>query len=205
MYVKDGVIYYGDPYVIPVDRIKLLGVHNHYNIAVAYYIAMMYMDENEFTEALCTFEPLSHRLEYVDTVRGIRWYDDSISTACATAISALQSVPAVGTILIGGMDRGIDYQPLVDFLADFDVRVICMEASGKRVYDMIQAGGSFNNRERVHYADHLEDAVMLAAEITPEGMSCVMSPAAASYGIFKNFEERGDAFKKLVAELSSNA
>ena len=205
VYVKDGVIYYGDPYIIPADRIKLLGVHNHYNIAVAYYIAMMYMDEEEFTKALCTFEPLAHRLEFVDTVRGIRWYDDSISTACATAISALQSVPNVGTILIGGMDRGIDYQPLVDFLAGFDVRVICMETSGKRVYDMIQASGSFNNKERVHYADHLEDAVKLAAEINPEGMSCVMSPAAASYGIFKNFEERGDAFKKLVSELSSNA
>ena len=201
VYVKDGVIYYGDPYVIPVDRIKLLGVHNHYNIAVAYYIAMMYMDENDFTEALCTFEPLSHRLEYVDTVRGIRWYDDSISTACATAISALQSVPDAGTILIGGMDRGIDYTSLADFLSGLDVSVLCMEASGKRVYDMIQASGSFNNKERVHYADHLEDAVKLAAEITPEGMSCVMSPAAASYGIFKNFEERGDAFKALVAEL----
>ena len=201
VFVKDGVIYYGDPYVIPVDRIKLLGVHNHYNIAVAYYIAMMYMDEEEFTEALCTFEPLAHRLEYVDTVRGIRWYDDSISTACATAISAMQSVPDAGTILIGGMDRGIDYAPLVEFLADFDVHVICMEASGKRVYDMILARDGFKNKERVHYADHLEEAVKLASEITPEGMSCVMSPAAASYGIFKNFEERGDVFKKLVAGL----
>ena len=147
------------------------------------------------------FDPLAHRLEYVDTVKGIRWYDDSISTACATAISALQSVPEVGTILIGGMDRGIDYTSLVDFLADFGVKVICMEASGKRVFDMIQAREDFTDKSRVHYADHLAEAVKLAAEITPEGKSCVMSPAAASYGIFKNFEERGDAFKKLVSEL----
>ena len=203
VYVSDGIVYDSDDeeYEIPVDDIKLLGTHNHYNIAIAWDVCKDLVEEEDFTKALCSFDPLAHRLEFVDTVRGIRWYDDSISTACATAISALQSVPAVGTILIGGMDRGIDYQPLVDFLADFDVRVICMEASGKRVYDMIQASGSFNNRERVHYADHLEDAVKLAAEITPEGMSCVMSPAAASYGIFKNFEERGDAFKKLVAEL----
>ncbi len=207
VYVSDGIVYDSDDeeYEIPVDDIKLLGTHNHYNIAIAWDVCKDLVEEEDFTKALCSFDPLAHRLEFVDTVRGIRWYDDSISTACATAISALQSVPAVGTILIGGMDRGIDYQPLVDFLADFDVRVICMEASGKRVYDMIQASGSFNNKERVHYADHLEDAVMLAAEITPEGMSCVMSPAAASYGIFKNFEERGDAFKALVAELSSNA
>ena len=201
VYVKDGTVNFSEPYFIPTDRIKLLGVHNHYNIGIAYFIAMMYISEVDFTKALCTFDPLAHRLEYVDTVKGIRWYDDSISTACATAISALQSVPEVGTILIGGMDRGIDYTFLVDFLADFDVRIICMEASGKRVYDMIRERSDFSNKERVHYTDHLEGAVKLAAEITPAGMSCVMSPAAASYGIFKNFEERGDAFKKLVAEL----
>lgn len=201
VYVSNGMVHCLEPYVIPTDEVKLLGVHNHYNIAVAYYITTLFIREEDFTKALCTFSPLAHRLEYVDTVRGIRWYDDSISTACATAISAVQSVPNAGTILIGGMDRGIDYAPLVDFLAYFDIRVICMETSGKRVYDMILASDSFKKKERVHYAEHLEEAVKLAAEITPEGMSCVMSPAAASYGIFKNFEERGDAFKKLVDEL----
>ncbi len=203
VYVENGVVWDSDDedYVIPTDKIKLLGTHNHYNIAIAWDVCKDLVEEEDFTKALCSFNPLAHRLEFVDTVCGIRWYDDSISTACATAISALQSVPGAGTILIGGMDRGIDYQPLVDFLSDFDVRVICMEASGKRVYDMIQASGSFSNKERVHYADHLAEAVKLAANITPEGMSCVMSPAAASYGIFKNFEERGDAFKKLVKEL----
>lgn len=201
IFVSGGMVHCTEPYAIPTDKVKLLGTHNHYNIAVAYYITTMFIREEDFTKALCTFSPLAHRLEYVDTVHGIRWYDDSISTACATAISAVQSVPDVGTVLIGGMDRGIDYAPLVDFLAKADVRVICMETSGKRVYDMILARDSFRNKERVHYTDHLDGAVKLAAEITPEGMSCVMSPAAASYGIFKNFEERGDAFKKLVAEL----
>ncbi|MBP5432513.1 UDP-N-acetylmuramoyl-L-alanine--D-glutamate ligase [Ruminococcus sp.] len=207
VFIEEGIVYDSDDeeYEIPVNDIKLLGTHNHYNIAIAWDVCKDLVEEEDFTKALCSFDPLAHRLEFVDTVRGIRWYDDSISTACATAISALQSVPKVGTILIGGMDRGIDYQPLVSFLADFDVKVICMEASGKRVYDMIQASGSFRDKERVHYADHLDDAVKLAAEITPEGMSCVMSPAAASYGIFKNFEERGDTFKALVARLSSNA
>ena len=205
IFVSGGMVHCTEPYAIPTDKVKLLGTHNHYNIAVAYYITTMFIREEDFTKALCTFSPLAHRLEYVDTVHGIRWYDDSISTACATAISAVQSVPDVGTVLIGGMDRGIDYAPLVDFLAKADVRVICMETSGKRVYDMILARDSFRNKERVHYTDHLDGAVKLAAEITPEGMSCVMSPAAASYGIFKNFEERGDAFKKLVVELRTKS
>lgn len=190
-----------DVYNIPVDKIKLLGVHNHYNIAVAYFITSFYhVEQEEFEKALCTFSPLAHRLEYVDTVDGVRYYDDSISTACATAIEALKSVPNSKTILIGGMDRGIDYTSLVDFLNESDVNVICMETSGKRIFDMIKST-DFKNPERVHYVQHLDDAVKLAHEITPSGTSCVLSPASASYGIFKNFEERGDAFKKLVSEL----
>ena len=158
------------------------------------------MSDEQFTSAICSFDPLAHRLEYVGVFGGIRWYDDSISTACATAVEAVKSVPDCETILIGGMDRGIDYTPLVEFLSKSSVNVICMETSGKRIYEMISAA-DFNKKERVHFAPHLEQAVSLAAEITPQGKSCVLSPASASYGIFKNFEERGDAFKKLVAEL----
>ena len=204
IFVSEGKIFsHGEEvYTIPTDRIKLLGVHNHYNIAIAYEMTVMTseVEPEEFGMALCTFDPLAHRLEYVDTVNGIRWYDDSISTACATAIEALKSVPEPGTILIGGMDRGIDYTPLVDFLKDLDVNVICMEASGKRVFDML-ISTDIKDVARVHYAAHLEEAVKLANEITPKGKSCVLSPAAASYGIFKNFEERGDVFKSLVKAL----
>ena len=93
------------------------------------------------------------------------------------------------------MDRGIDYTTLVDFLKTSGINVICMESSGKRIFDMAE------NSENFRYVPHLGDAVKLASEITPPGTSCVMSPASASYGIFKNFEERGDVFKSLVAEL----
>ena len=190
----------GEEYVIPTDNIRLLGIHNHYNIAVAHFITTFYVSESQFTSALCTFDPLAHRLEYFGTFKGIRWYDDSISTACATAIEALKSVPEPGTVLIGGMDRGIDYTPLVAFLASSDVNVICMEASGKRVFDMLLSA-ELKDETRIHYVSHLPEAVKLASEITPEGKSCVLSPAAASYGIFKNFEERGDVFKSLVKAL----
>ncbi len=203
IFVSNGIVdnnTNGDTYIIPSNKIKLLGVHNHYNIAVARFITAPFVTMKEFESALCSFNPLAHRLEFVDEINGVRWYDDSISTACATAIEAIKSVPNAGTILIGGMDRGIDYTSLVEFLNDSDVNVICMEASGKRVYDMIQSA-KFNDISRIYYVPHLEEAVSLAAKITPSGKSCVMSPAAASYGIFKNFEERGDAFKALVAKL----
>ncbi|MDE6776247.1 MAG: UDP-N-acetylmuramoyl-L-alanine--D-glutamate ligase [Ruminococcus sp.] len=193
VYVHDGII--NEDYKIPTDKIKLLGVHNHYNIAVAYFITAFYVSKKEFENALCTFNPLAHRLEFVKEINGVKYYDDSISTACATAIEAVKSIPNPATILIGGMDRGIDYTPLVDFLNTIDINVICMESSGKRIYDM------FESKNNIFYVPHLEDAVKLASEITPYGMSCVMSPASASYGIFKNFEERGDVFKSLVNNI----
>lgn len=197
IYVHDGIIKKEDydDYKIPVNKIKLLGIHNHYNIAVAYFVTAFYVEREEFEKALCTFNPLAHRLEYVDTVDGVSYYDDSISTACATAIEAVKSVPNAKTVIVGGMDRGIDYTTLVDYLQSTDIKVICMETSGKRIYDM------FVSKNNIYYVPHLEDAVKLASEITPSGKSCVMSPASASYGIFKNFEERGDVFKSLVAEL----
>ncbi|MDE5764591.1 MAG: UDP-N-acetylmuramoyl-L-alanine--D-glutamate ligase [Ruminococcus sp.] len=197
IYVHDGIIKWTDheDYKIPTDKIKLLGIHNHYNIAVAYFITAFYVSEKEFENALCTFNPLAHRLEFVREVNGVKYYDDSISTACATAIEAVKSIPNPATILIGGMDRGIDYTSLVDFLNTADINVICMEASGKRIYNM------FGSKNNIFYVPHLEDAVKLASEITPQGMSCVMSPASASYGIFKNFEERGDVFKSLVNNI----
>ena len=203
VFVKSGNVRFGEEmYSIPADSIKLIGIHNHYNIAAAYAVCSQYgVSSEDFTKALCTFDPLAHRLEYVDTVNGVMFYDDSISTACATAIEAVKSVPRAGSILIGGMDRGIDYSPLVDFLKSTDIITICMEASGKRVYDMLNAV----NAENIYYVQHLEDAVELAAKITPENKSCILSPAAASYGIFKNFEVRGDRFKELVRELKNTS
>ncbi len=197
IFVQGGIVRqaYHEDYTIPVDKIKLLGVHNHYNIAVAYFITSFYVEREEFEKALCTFSPLAHRLEFVTEKNGVKYYDDSISTACATAIEAVKSVPNIKTILVGGMDRGIDYTTLVDFLMTSDINVICMETSGKRIFEMSE------NAENFRYVPHLEEAVKLASEITPTGASCVMSPASASYGIFKNFEERGDRFKELVNSL----
>lgn len=191
----------GPIYKIPQDKIKLLGVHNHYNIAIAFLVcSMLGIDEKEFDSALCTFNPLPHRLEFTAEKNGVRYYDDSISTACATAIEAIKSVPHTGTVLIGGMDRGIDYSELIDFLSATDINIICMEISGRRILDTVKSM-DFSRPERVYYAEHLEEAVKLASEITEKGKSCILSPAAASYGIFRNFEERGDAFQKLVNAL----
>ena len=161
------------------------------------------MDDESFTKALISYEPLPHRLRLIGSLDGVRYYDDSISTICDTAIQALKSIPSPGSILIGGMDRGIDYSELIEYLSvDSVPHIILMEATGKRIYKEIKDSyPAFHDPDRLHLVEHLSDAVELAKKVTPRGSACILSPAAASYGIFKNFEARGDAFRDLVFEL----
>ena len=139
-------------------------------------------------------------MQFIGRVDGVKYYDDSISTICDTTIQALSSLKDTDTVLIGGMDRGIDYGELIAYLGSHPVpHIILMEATGKRIYEEIQAGyPDFERKERIALVNHLEDGVALAKKLTQKDRSCVLSPAAASYGIFKNFEERGEVFAKLV-------
>ena len=193
--------YDAQSYRIPVDQIKLLGQHNYFDIGVVYAVCrILGMDEELFTQGLKTYEPLPHRLQYLGERDGVKYYDDSISTICDTTIQALKTLKDTDTVLIGGMDRGIDYRELIEYLSQCQVRhIILMEATGKRIYQEIyRYYPDFENRSRLILAEHLEDGVRRAREITRPGCSCVLSPAAASYGIFKNFEERGETFARLV-------
>lgn len=209
---------FSEIYEIPAGEIGLLGHHNYFDIAIDYGICrLLGLSPDEFTSGLKTYETLPHRLKLIAVKDGVKYYDDSISTIDQTAIEALNTLPDADTILIGGMDRGIDYGALIEYLKTSPVRnIILMEATGRRIYDEITelsnaagsqtgklsaaADGCFPNPERLHLVSHLEDAVSLAKALTRPGHSCILSPAAASYGIFKNFEERGDRFAELVLE-----
>ncbi len=108
----------------------------------------------------------------------------------------------IGSVLLGGMDRGIDYEPLCDYLmgcpADNPRYLIFMPDSGLRVGKMLRERGF--DPGRMVLTGGLQEAVGKAKELTPAGSICLLSPAAASYGFFKNFEERGDRFQEYVKE-----
>ena len=182
---------------------NLLGVHNMYNIAVAYSVCKRFgVDLQTFKKLLKTYVPLPHRLEFVGEFNGIKYYDDSISTISETTIQALSSLENVGTLIIGGMDRGICYKPLVDFLKTYSIdNIVFMYDTGKIIYNKISSEFSedFMNKKLV-LVDDLKSAVEESKKLTQKGKCCLMSPAAASYGFFKNFEDRGDKFKEYVKE-----
>lgn len=176
----------------PMDT-PLLGHHNLYDVAIDLYIVQQLgISLEDALAALKTFTPLPHRLQYVGEYEGIHWYDDSISTICETTIQALVSLPQCETLLLGGMDRGIDYTPLADYLNTHPVKnIILMPDSGEVLARLLTI-------PNVYHVKDLQEAVQLAKKITTPGTIALLSPAAASYGFFKNFEERGDQFQAYV-------
>lgn len=173
---------------------KLKGKHNLYNIAIALAAAAENGCELEkAVEAVTSFNGLCHRMEHVRTVNGVEYINDSISTIPNATISAVKTFNA-DTVIIGGMDRGISYDVLIDFLNKGNVdNIICLPDSGYRIADML------NSKLNVFRVKDMEEAVKKASEAAKH--CCVLSPAAASYGFYKNFEERGKHFKELVNKL----
>lgn len=177
--------------------LKIPGAHNQYNAQFVYEIATQIFgcEDSAVRDAMGTFRGLPHRLEYCGTIHGVDYYDDSISTIPEAAIRAVNSVANTKTVLIGGMDRGIDYGILEQFIREHpEITFVLAYASGRRIL------ASVKDCRNVLFAEDLAGQVAKAKEITPSGGAVVMSNAAASYGYFRNFEERGDAFQKLIAE-----
>ncbi len=187
------VISYDDPMRFDM---KLKGDHNQFNARFVYAVSTQLFgcDPGEVRAAISEFTGLRHRMQFVGNYGDIDYYDDSISTIPEAAIAAIRSIPNASTILIGGMDRNIDYDILIEFIREHEsYNYILMYKSGERIYREV------SDLRCCSYRDDLAGAVSLAKELTPAGMACILSPAAASYGYFKNFEERGDVFQQLVS------
>lgn len=192
---NDNVLVFNDQ-MIKVEDTKLIGEHNYYNMAVCYAISKIYdLSDEMIKEAIKTFKPLEHRLEPFLTINNITYVNDSISTINQTCIMAIKALKNVDTVLVGGLDRHIDYHLLEDFMGECDVKhFILMYDSGKRIYEEMMAKKGF---EKCYLVNDLDEACELAFKLCHSGI-CLLSPAAASYDHFKNFEERGAYFKTLV-------
>lgn len=188
--------------VIPAEKIhtSLCGKHNVYNIAVALTAAVKAgADLEKCLLSLPDFNALEHRLERVATVNGAEYINDSISTVPEAAIAAVRAFDSVDCLILGGMDRGISYDILGEFLNRGEVaNVILLPDTSARIAKLIT-----NKAVNVVSAEDMEDAVSIASTVAKKRV--ILSPAAASYGFYKNFEERGKHFKALVNKLSAGS
>ena len=148
-----------------------------------------------------SFNGLEHRIELVGNYAGIIWYNDSIATIPEATIEAIKTLQTVDTVILGGFDRGIEYDILYPFLNNNGVsNIIFVGEAGMRMQKEFSESGV--GKISIYTATDYKQVVTIAQEVTQKGKICLLSPAAASYDMFKNFEERGNVYKKNVRELS---
>jgi UDP-N-acetylmuramoyl-L-alanine---L-glutamate ligase len=182
-------------------RRHLPGDHNLANIAAACTAALlMGATPENIAEGVATFNGLAHRLEYVGSIGGADYYNDSIATIPEAAMEAVNAFPATQTLILGGFDRGVDYSGLIYFLETSPVsNLVFMGAAGQRMIDLANEMNALRNKN-VFMTSGLHEAFEVAVQYTGQGGVCIMSPAAASYDAFRNFEERGKLFRQLVQQ-----
>ncbi len=186
-----------EDYNIKWDYIPILGEHNKMNVKAALCACYAFgLTIDELIPHLYTFKPLEHRQEYVGTFNGVKFYNDSISTIPQATIAALNTIKNVNFLLLGGFDRGIDYEPLAEFLKYNELSYILITGdAGRSIKIQLQNVGY--EGEVLEYED-MRSAFFLIKKYSKEGDVCLLSPAAASYDRYKNFEERGKVFKEFA-------
>lgn len=188
-------IFAGGVQVGEVRNRYLARPHNTSNLCGALTVAkVLTLDLGQALEAAEDFRALPHRQQEIGEIDGVLYVDDSISTAPESTIAALDVYAGHEiTVILGGYDRGIDYGALAARLADSGVRAaVCLGASGGRIYAALRARAEA--RPGVAFARSMEEAVGLAKRLTPAGGVVLLSPAAPSYGQYRDFAERGRDF-----------
>jgi len=205
-WIKDNVIWFSDGIVNSAifdlhDDHFLKGEHNVRNIMAAICACMINnIPKRKIAEGIKTFKGLEHRIEYVGEFKGVRFYNDSIATIPEATMEAVRTLVSVETLILGGFDRGIDYDHLLKFLLASSVtNIVLLGDAGTRMMEGFK--NLVTDQKNIILVTSFEEAVVTAKLMSKAGGICLLSPAAASYDMFKNFEERGRVYKKLVRDL----
>ena len=175
----------------------LKGKHNAYNTMAASIAATtLGIRKEKIREAVSNFHSLEHRMEFVATVRGIDFVNDSKATNVNSTWYALESMQKSTVLILGGVDKGNDYELIAELVKEKVKAIICMGTDNKKIIDF------FGDKvASIVEADSAKKAVTAAFKLAEKGDVVLLSPACASFDLFKNYEDRGIQFKEAVKEL----
>lgn len=194
-YYDEEGIYYDGKLVIKLDDIILKGKHNYQNIMGAIIAVKKYgVTDEVIQKVLKEFKGVEHRLEYVDTINGVTYYNDSKATNCVSTITALNSFDKPIILLLGGYDRGHSFHDLDDSMKNVKC-VVCFGETKNRIEEFCN-----DLNIKCYKNDTLKEAMNVVKDICTPGDVVLLSPACASWDQYDRFEDRGDEFKKLVRE-----
>ena len=198
-YKKDDYIYYYDEKVLDIKNIKIPGVHNLENIMAAIMVAKEFDIENEVIDkVISSFTGVEHRLEYVDTVGGVRYYNDTEATNIKCTQIALSSFNQDTTLILGGLERGQDFDDLTPYMKHVK-NIVAIGECRERVKEF---GDSLHIPTYVY--EKLEEGFKKCVEITKNGGIVLLSPASASWDQYKECEIRGAEFKQYVKNMKES-
>ncbi|MDE6117046.1 MAG: UDP-N-acetylmuramoyl-L-alanine--D-glutamate ligase, partial [Duncaniella sp.] len=184
---------------MPRADLALNGLHNLYNsMAAALSACLLDIDKNEIREALSDFEGVEHRLEYAGTVDGVRYINDSKATNVNSCWYALESMPKDTILILGGKDKGNDYNEILPLVREKVKAIVCMGKDNAKLLDFFT--GKVPEIRDTH---SIEDAVAACRSLAKEGDTVLLSPCCASFDLFKSYEDRGEQFKNIVNSLNS--
>lgn len=174
----------------------LKGKHNQYNtMAASVAGATMDIRKNKIRKAVQTFENLEHRMEAVATVRGVEFINDSKATNVNSTWFALESMTKPTILILGGVDKGNDYSLLEELVTEKVKAIVCMGVDNKKIHE------AFEGKVKLVDTDNAIDAVQACYSLAVPGDVVLLSPACASFDLFKNYEDRGKQFKEAVMNL----
>ena len=199
LFYMDGLnIMHKGECLLNVNEMNLIGSHNYENVMAAAAMAYAYGVPKDVTvSAIKEFKAVEHRIEFVRNLNGVDYYNDSKGTNPDAAIKGIKAMSRRTILIGGGFDKKSSYD---EWIESFDGKVKYLILLGQTAQD-IAACARAHGFNDIIFAGDMEEAVRTAYEKSEEGEAVLLSPACASWGMFKNFEERGDVFKKLVKEL----
>ncbi len=180
-----------------LNDLALQGKHNIYNSMASGIVAKVLELRNEtIRESMGSFTNIEHRLEHVAKISGIDFINDSKATNVNSTWYALESMPGDVVLILGGVDKGNDYSMLKDLVKSKVKSIVCLGKDNKRIHEAFE-----NDVEVIVNTFSANEAVQIAYHLAKKGDTVLLSPACASFDLFKNYEDRGNQFKKAVKEL----
>ena len=199
-WVEDGIVHFATPgevWEVPRDRLALPGLHNLYNtMAAGISASVLHIRKENIREALEDFEAVEHRLEYVATLDGVRYVNDSKATNVNSTWYALESMTTPTVLILGGKDKGNDYSEIEPLVKEKVKAIVCMGLHNEKLLEFFS--GKVDAIADTH---SLEDALAECRRLACEGDTVLLSPCCASFDLFKSYEDRGDKFKAAVRAM----